>query len=211
GVVIHNGIGRHVLEAARSGRGASREGRGAGDRFRFVFAGRRSHDKGYPDLLAAAGRLRKRGRRFVLEAVGPASPGTGTDIRKAERALGDAFRDHGAVEREDWFRIAAGAEAFVLPSHLEGLPMALLEAMAFSLGIIATPVGGVPEAVGPAEALLVPPRDPGAIDHAMASFLDDPEGCRALGRAARLRVEHGFTMERCARRYEEIYRGVLEG
>jgi glycosyltransferase involved in cell wall biosynthesis len=82
------------------------------------------------------------------------------------------------------------AQVFVMPSVSEGMPVALLEAMAYGLAIVATDVGGIPEVVtDDREAVLVPARDAAALAGAMRALLADPERRGALGRAARSRAE----------------------
>jgi glycosyltransferase involved in cell wall biosynthesis len=90
------------------------------------------------------------------------------------------------------------------------MPLALLEAMAFGLGIIVTPVGGIPEVVGPEEALTVNAGDTDALADAMHSFLEDRGRSAALGGRARSRLEGTFTMEQVASRYETVYRQALQ-
>jgi glycosyltransferase involved in cell wall biosynthesis len=110
-------------------------------------------------------------------------------------------------------------DVFVLSSVSEGLPMALLEAMAAGLPIVATRVGGVPDALGNGEAgLLVDPSDDSGLSLALETLLSDierpssrggltPEGSRAtsLGRAARERFMSSFTAHAMATRYTALY------
>ena len=105
----------------------------------------------------------------------------------------------------------AGAAVFVLPSTSEGLPMALLEAMAHGRPVVATRVGGVPDIVSDGrDGVLVEPGDPGALAAAVAGLLADPERAAKLGAAARGRVAE-MSPERVAERMDAIYREVLAG
>ena len=82
------------------------------------------------------------------------------------------------------------AQVFVMPSISEGMPVALLEAMAYGLAIVATRVGGIPEvAEHGANALLVEPHDSAALARSLTELLADPERRGALGRAARERAQ----------------------
>lgn len=95
---------------------------------------------------------------------------------------------------------------FVLPSLSEGLPVALLEAMAWGRPILATRVGGVPDVVGDGtEARIVPPGDPDLLAEAMRQLLADPDGRLRLGQAARQRALTLNEEEVCGR-LDAIYR-----
>jgi glycosyltransferase involved in cell wall biosynthesis len=83
--------------------------------------------------------------------------------------------------------------------------------MAAGCAIVATRVGGVPDAVVPGETgLLVEPGDPKALAAALATLLGDPERRLALGRAARVRAEARFSVERMVERYLVLY-GLTDG
>jgi glycosyltransferase involved in cell wall biosynthesis len=93
---------------------------------------------------------------------------------------------------------------FVLPSEGENFPVVLLEAMAAGLAIVTTEGTGCAEVVGRA-ALLVPPKDPGAIRQALRRLIEDEARCRALGEAAQRRLEERFSWTGVARAYEQLY------
>jgi len=102
-----------------------------------------------------------------------------------------------------------GADLFVLPSRREGLPMAILEAMASGVPIVATRVGGVPEIIEDGEdGVLVPPEDPGALAAALGGLLDHPDRRAAMGIAARRKAEREFSLADAVDRYSEIYREI---
>ena len=83
-------------------------------------------------------------------------------------------------------RRLCGADIFALPSLWEGLPNAMLEAMAVGLPVTATSVGGVPEVVWPGEnGILVPPADPQALADALSMLLDDENTRKRLGEGAK--------------------------
>ena len=104
----------------------------------------------------------------------------------------------------------AAADVLALPSHSEGSPYVLLEAMAAGLPIVATAVGGVPEMITDDEsALLVPAHDPDAVAAAIARVLSDSGLARRLTANAAQLVVSRFSSETRVRSLVEIYRGVI--
>ncbi len=105
-----------------------------------------------------------------------------------------------------FYRLAALA---ALPSRIEGLSQALLEAMALGLPVVASDAGGNPDLLTPDTGVLVSPLDPAAWAAALSRLLDDPAARARLGGAARALVRRDFTLERTARRTEEVYQEAL--
>jgi glycosyltransferase involved in cell wall biosynthesis len=100
----------------------------------------------------------------------------------------------------------------VLPSISEGLSNALLEAMAAARPIVATDIGANAEAVVAGEsALLVPPGDASALAGAILQLYRDRALAARLGRAARARVSHRFSLARSAALYIDLYRALIRG
>lgn len=104
----------------------------------------------------------------------------------------------------------AAMDVYLMSSAFEGLPLALLEAMAMELPVVATAVGGIPEVVVEGETgHLVDPEEPDRLAPPTAALLADADRRRRMGRAGRERVENRFGMARMARELEQIYRRVL--
>ena len=102
-------------------------------------------------------------------------------------------------------------DIFVLPSYSEGVSLALLEAMAAGLPVIATAVGGLPEVVEPNKTgLLIPPRDPNALAGALEQLLSDSALAHQLGANARAHVRAHFSLERLGREINEIYAELVK-
>jgi glycosyltransferase involved in cell wall biosynthesis len=100
----------------------------------------------------------------------------------------------------------------VLPSLSEGLPNVLLESMAAAVPVVATRVGGNPEAVEDGETgLLVPPRDPEALVRAISRFLEDPDLAFRFGQAGKERVIAHFSLGRMVQETERLYHRLLKG
>jgi len=106
--------------------------------------------------------------------------------------------------------LVAALEVVVLPSRSEGLPFALLEAMALGKPVVATTVGGCPEVVEHGRTgLLTPPGDPPALADAILRLLECPGEARAMGEAGAARVRADFTLTRMVRELEAIYAAAL--
>jgi L-malate glycosyltransferase len=106
--------------------------------------------------------------------------------------------------------VLGSAAVSVMPSLNEALSNVLLESMAAGAPIVATRVGGTPEAIADGETgLLVPANDPKALSEAIARLLKDADLAAALGRAARRSAESGFTLSRMVATTEQLYRDLL--
>jgi glycosyltransferase involved in cell wall biosynthesis len=137
--------------------------------------------------------------------------GDGLERSACERlavALGVRGRVEFAGYRTDVPAQLARAEAFVLPSLNENLPLALIEAMGAGLACVASRTGAVPELLGGGAGLLVPPADVGALAEAMASLADDPDLAPALGRAATAAARR-FSVARCADAHLALWRALV--
>jgi glycosyltransferase involved in cell wall biosynthesis len=100
----------------------------------------------------------------------------------------------------------AHVDILVVPSRSDALPMVLLQAMSRGLPVVASEVGGIPEAIqNEVHGLLVPPNDPSALSTAINRFLADPELARRCGRNARLRAVQEFSVEEMIRGYLKAY------
>lgn len=162
--------------------------------------------KGGVVLIEALGSLLAELPSAEFELAGPGEP---------PRALTELTAERPNVRWTGWLDEGAKREAlgrcavFVLPSTSEGLPVALLEAMAWGRAIVATRVGGVPDVVTDGEdAALVDPGDPRALAAAIRDLIDDPERRARLGCAARRRAEALNEDEVCGR-LDRLYRELV--
>ncbi len=111
-------------------------------------------------------------------------------------------------EKERWLR---ESHVFTLPSRAEGLPMAMLEAMAYGKAVIASSVGGIPEWLTEGqEGFLVSPDDIPALSEAIQRLVEAPELCRQMGLRAHQRVEP-LSVENYCQQLRDIYEQVLVG
>jgi len=112
--------------------------------------------------------------------------------------------------RRDVVQLLSILDVFVLSSLSEGVPIAILEAMASGKPVVATYVGGVPEIVQEGiTGLLVPPKDAEALANAIAVFIQRPELGTMMGGAGQKRVIEKFSAATMAMEYEKVYRKLL--
>ena len=130
------------------------------------------------------------------------------DLQAQAHALGIAgrMRWHGRVA--DAGRLMAAFDVFVLSSRTEGTPIALFEAMAARVPIVATAVGGVPDVVTAGEAVLVPSDDAMALAAAIDGVLASPGAAAARAAAAADRLARVYSAGAWLDRYEEVYANV---
>lgn len=204
--VVPNGIRPRSRTPAGSGlRGEL--GLRPGDRL-LLAVGNLYPVKGHSDLVAAVGRLAARYPSLHLAIAGRGDLAGALTRDAAARRVGD--RVHLLGLRNDVDDLLASADAFVLPSLSEGLPLALLEAMFAGLPIVATRVGEVPMALADGGAgLLVEPGRPDELAGAIERLLSDAELARTLGERARIRARAEFDITTMAERYEALYAPVL--
>ena len=175
-------------------------------------------------VIGSVGGLnRNKGHRFLIEAFSRLLPhlpqarlllvGEGRHRRRLEDlahrlALGDkvVFAGH----QRDTPRWLSLFDVFVQPSVIESDPLAVHEAMAMGLPIVATNRGGLPELLAEGEAgVLVPPGQPGALAEAILELAADPPRARALGEQARRRAVERYDLRDYERRLWELYQSLL--
>jgi L-malate glycosyltransferase len=156
------------------------------DEFLFMTVANLRPEKGYDVLLQAAKVMADQGLPIRVAAVGRGPLRDALAARHDELGLGNRFLFLG--QRDDVLQLLAGADAFVLASHHEGLPVALMEATSVGLPIVASRVGGIPQVLeDEVDALLVPPGDAASLARAMQRVASDAELRQRLGRQAKLR------------------------
>jgi glycosyltransferase involved in cell wall biosynthesis len=134
------------------------------------------------------------------------------DLRQVSTSLGIAERVDFLGWRNDVADILPHLDVFVLSSIHEGLPLALLEAMACARPVVATAVGEVPRVVrNGITGVTVPPGDPAALAASLAVVLERAAWAAAMGQAARLLVENTFSIDRSAQQYQALYHTLLDG
>jgi len=179
-----------------------RYGRKPRDSFgkRVLFVGRLDAVKGAPLLLRAFAALQKDHPDATLTLIGDGPDRPGLESQTRALGLGDAVTFAGYQPQEAVADFLEEADMLVLPSFAEGVPVVLMEAMASRIPVIATQVAGVPELIADGEAgFVVPPGDVPTLAARMHTLLSDPDLCRRMGIAGRLKVRTDFnTMNEAA-------------
>ncbi|MBK6849901.1 MAG: glycosyltransferase [Proteobacteria bacterium] len=203
--VVLNGIDTARFRPSAEDRAGLRRELGLPPGARLIVAvGRLEPEKDPELLLRAAAPLVSAGVRLVWIGEG--------SLADRLRALAVALSPEGWLQlvglRRDVSRWLAAGDVFALSSRTEGLPLALLEAMAAGLPVVATRVGGVPLALdSEGTGLLVTPGDEAELRRALAQLVDDPVAARRMGAAARATVVARYSLAAMAEAYAAIYRG----
>jgi len=207
-VVIH-GIPVTQIATRRAERATARNALGLGEEAVLIatVANFRAK-KDYPTLLLAAAEATRADPRLRFVAIGQGPLETDLHRLHGRLGLGDRFQFLGYVA--DPIAVVAGADLFALTSRHEGLPIALLEAMALEVAPVVSSVGGIPSIVTDgADGCLLPPGDATAFAQAFRALADDPTRRRALAHAAGRRAAR-FDIALAARELEGRYRRLVE-
>jgi glycosyltransferase involved in cell wall biosynthesis len=205
-VVIPNGVDLQHWRAATERRAALRAKLRIGDEFLWLAAGRMEPVKNFPALLDAFAHLSP-SARLVIAGAGPME----RELRAQCTRLGLDSRVTFPGFDTNLLRWMQVADAFVLPSLWEGLPMVLLEAGACGLPAVATDVPGSRDVVVHGRTgLLTMPGDAAALTEAMDALMRfDPAALAAMGDNARLQVQAHFDVEAVIARWDGFYRQLL--
>jgi glycosyltransferase involved in cell wall biosynthesis len=178
---------------------------------KMLYLGYIGKAKGSFDLVSAARLAQDQAPGLQVDLVGSAlNPGSREQVQAQAEALGATSAQVRAPayaqEKLEYFR---GADVFVYPSYHEGMPMAVLEAMACALPVIATRVGGLPDLVTNGEnGLLVEAGQPEQLADAMARLANDPALRRAMQQKSYQLMRARFDMEQRVSRLIEIYQAT---
>jgi glycosyltransferase involved in cell wall biosynthesis len=207
--VIHRGILIPATIDATAARHelARRAGTSAQARL-LVHVGSFSEEKNHLWLVGAFRRIRATAPDAHLVLIGDGPLRTEVEDRVAR--LGLQGRVHLLGVRPDAAQLVAGADVFVLPSRIEGIPGVVLEAGAQAVTAVATDVGGMREAIRDGESgLLVPSGDEDGFVAAVLALLADPDRRRRMGYAARAHVQERFSMDATAAAFERLYTHLI--
>ncbi|MEL6208585.1 MAG: glycosyltransferase family 4 protein, partial [Pseudomonadota bacterium] len=183
--IIHCGVSPELYDRPRSAQEAGTH---------LVFVGRLAPVKGLRVLIAAL--IAAENPDIRLTIVGDGSERAALEAMAAP--LGERCNFTGYQSQEEVAQILASAQAFILPSFAEGVPVVLMEALAAGLPVVATRITGVPELVAHGETgLLVTPGDPAALAAALEDLAARPDHGASMGAAGRdvVRAEFNIAIE----------------
>jgi len=172
-----------------------------------LYVGRLATEKGLDTLIKAAAIASRRVPNFQLHLAGDGACRTTLEALTRDLGLSGHVKFLGAVS--DIPALLRTASVFVLSSISEGMPVTALEAMATGLPVVATSVGGTPEAVEHGRTgLLVNSGDHAALADALTTVMLSPDLAQRMGKAGRERVETRFSASAMVAHYESMYREV---
>lgn len=175
------------------------------DPVRIAFVGELTAQKGLFELLEAVSVARLDCPGLHLEVAGEGDA-EAVAKRAYELGIGDRVLIRGWCPPPVREQILARSAIFALPSHFEGSPMSLLEAMAAGCAVVATRVGGIPDTVRDGvDGLLVDEGDTAALASALVKLLSDPALARRLGGAARESVVRDHAPSQAVERLGRLY------
>lgn len=176
------------------------------NRKQVLFLGELGERKGCFDIPAVWERVKEKcpGASLVM-----AGDGEMARVREAfaRKGLAGDVSFPGWVRGKEKDRLLCGSGIFLFPSYHEGMPMAVLEAMGYGLGIVTTAVGGIPQLIRNGESgFLETPADVTAMAEDVSRLMQDEALCRNMGALARKTVEEKYSLKSHLQKLEEIYR-----
>lgn len=206
-VVLPNGVRSAVPLSAEQRRALRVEVSGDTSRPLLLSAGRLAPEKGFKDVIRALLVVRRHHPNVMLAVAGSGDQhGELTELISA-LGLGQSVRLLGW--RDDLPRLLSAADGFVSGSYWEGLPIAVLQAMAAGLPVVATGVGELPLLLGEDRGLLVRVSDVPGLAGAVSALLDNPAEARRRGKAAGQHVAAHYGEERWGRSLLALYQSLV--
>jgi glycosyltransferase involved in cell wall biosynthesis len=178
---------------------------------RLVYIGRLVREKGLFEALEAISKPQRAGRCLQFDVAGGGRAEAELRTRAAELGLNDVVHFHGPVRGVKKSQLWSEADLLIFPSYSEGLPYALLEAMAAGTPAITCAVGAIPDVMQDGvQGIFVPPRDVQAIAQAIATLDDDRILLIRMASASRARVLENYTVNRLAKDFGDLYSAILK-
>jgi phosphatidyl-myo-inositol dimannoside synthase len=175
-----------------------------------VFLGRIVEEKGVLDLVRAFALIRVRFPMARLTMVGGGIDSDTVSQLAVNLGLDDVVDQPGWTDPSEVVNWFTAADVVAVPSWFEAQGLSVMEAQAAGAAVVATGVGGIPDAIEDGRTgILVAPRDPEALAAAVISLLDDPPRAAAIGERAAEQATRRFSREATAKAFESLYLKVL--
>ncbi len=176
----------------------------------IIFLGRMHESKGLTEIVEALGVLNAQGVVFTFRAYGH-GPERDKFVGEMERILGDSFEYGGVVSGNEKWEKLASADIFLLPSRYgEGLPMAMLEAMAAGCVVVASDNASITSVVVDGEnGYIVEPENGGQLAEALTRLLNDRDGWKTVQDAATVTVRDNFSIDQYIEKLDSIYADAI--
>jgi glycosyltransferase involved in cell wall biosynthesis len=179
----------------------------------LLYLGHLGKEKGSFDLICAAKKVLEQDRGVVFDLVGQEQAiGEMQELsaKVVDAGLEQFIHIKSAVTGEEKIELFRAADIFVYPSYHEGMPMAVIEAMACGLPIIATQVGGLPDLVSSGlNGLLVPAGQPDQLAHAIHQLVINPQMRHSMQAGSFRLAQENFDIEKLVCQLQDIYQALL--
>jgi glycosyltransferase involved in cell wall biosynthesis len=173
---------------------------------KLICVGRLSPEKGHFGLLEVMQRLRNNGINFCLTLVGDGPSRHVIEDFVDQLSLRDRVFFAGFLKEDDTLSAIAASDILVLPSFMEGLPVVLIEALAFGKPVVSSRVAGIPELVEHGKSgMLFAPSNWDELEKVLAEILNDRDAWDRMGQIGRARVKNEFDISCIAERLEKIF------
>jgi glycosyltransferase involved in cell wall biosynthesis len=180
--------------------------------FQLICVGRLVSAKGQAILMQAMGLMRDDRQHVRLTLVGDGPDRAALEQMAADLKIADLVHFAGAVNQDHIRRLYQQADAFVLPSFAEGIPVVLMEAMSMGIPCISTAITGIPELISSGtEGILVQPSDPALLAEATNLLQKSPALAARIAYQGRAKVCHDYNLETNVDRLAEIFDRRLNG
>lgn len=205
---IGNELKIHVLPNAVSIDEIEKSEREQKEKKTIVFLSRLHEGKGLKEIRETCRILKNKGIEFHFEAYG-AGEKKDSFVRQMTEILGEDFYYGGVVSGREKWKALSGADVFLLPSHYEGLPLSLLEAMAAGCVAVASDVGSIGEIIEDKKnGFLIKSRNVAQIVEKLEFLLSDKADWKNLRRNAEQTIEKKFNINNYIKSLETIYRKI---
>jgi glycosyltransferase involved in cell wall biosynthesis len=178
-----------------------------GEPCRLLYLSNMMKEKGVYELLRACGELKKRSLKFSCDFVGSWMDVSEAEFNREVTMLGleSEVKGHGKKVGDEKMRFLEQADIFVFPTYYDCFPLSVLEAMQFSLPVISTDEGGVPDIVEQGKTgYIVERRSVSELTDRLEELILDSQKRIAMGEAGYQRFEENFTLEKFEQRFTQI-------